>query len=460
MASAIFSLSTPEAVARIREANPTINAYLSTRLEDALRDAEARAEQPARSPLHGVPYGLKDEWETLALPTTAGSFRHRQRRSTENSAVFEAFDQAGAVLVGKTNLSDLGLAPESTNFVIGPTRNPWDSNRTAGGSSGGAAAAVAAGMQGFDWGTDIGGSIRQPAAFCGILGMRLSSEIWPITGSFPVIPAPVRWMCGQGPLCRTTAEMRAVLDVAAPTLRAGSSRPFEPRRAVLHMPEDLGGWPNFANDVRPHLEAAIGGELRSDHGLPSTFWIRSIYSAVWASQIERLVEADPTLPFVEGMKAAFSSLAFGERRGDKRLHPHAAELLVLMSLGRVTVFSNRERALAKAEGIADRMRQLWDDGAIVVAPVATLPASPHGKGNEEHAEVLRCTAAGNLADATALSIPFGRFGTMPRALQLMGPPGSEHALLDVADRLIASRDGDPTLAPSPWPDRAEPRAMH
>ncbi len=446
-----FSITVPEAVAQVRARNGSLNAYINTRLDAALTDAEQRATEPPRSPLHNVPFGLKDEWETLDLPTTGGSYRHWNRQSPNNSIVFDQFDQAGAVLIGKTNLSDLGLAPESTNHIIGPTRNPWDQSRTAGGSSGGAAAAVAGGMQGFDWGTDIGGSIRQPAAFCGILGMRLASETWPLHDSFPVIPGPLSWMCGQGPLTRTTEQMRAVLEIAAPRLRTGTSRSFQPRAAMLYAPESLGQWPTFVADVTPHIETAFDASVQRNHGLPKATRIRNIYSAVWASHLEDLVEADPTLTLTSALTASVSALLLGPQRGDRRLHPQCAKLLVLMALGRVTIFHNRKRALQGADLVRDQFRALWDKGYVVVAPASTLPASLHGQGNRDHAEVLFSTAPGNLADATGLSIPFGRFGTMPRSLQLMGPPGSETELLDLADRLISSRDADPALTPQPWP---------
>lgn len=451
MADPAFTMTVHDAAERIRADNGRVNAFVSTRLDAAIAQAAVRAAEPVRSGLHGVPYGLKDEWETLDLPTTGGSYRHRDRRSSKNSAVFDAFHDAGAILVGKTNLSDLGLAPEATNYIVGPSRNPWDRDRTAGGSSGGAAAAVAAGMQAFDWGTDIGGSIRQPAAFCGLLGMRLSSETWPLQDSFPFVPEVISWMCGQGPLTRKTAEMRAVLDAAAPRLRTGTERAFRPRTAMLYAPSRLGRWPTFEADVTPHLESAFDAAVRTDHGLPTAKRVRSFYSAVWASNLENLTQADDSLSLWRGLTAAASSVFFGERRGDLRLHPDCAQLLLLMALGRVTIFRNRARAMKNADLVRDQFGALWDKGCVVVSPVSTGPAPLLGKGNSDHAHVLLCTASGNLADATALAIPFGRFDEMPRAIQLMGPPGSENILLDIADRVIESRDREPELRPRPFP---------
>src|SRR4051812_49863760 len=113
-----------ECTARIRDRDGTLHAFASTRLDDAAREARELAGQAPRSKLHGVPYSLKDEWETLCLPTTGGSWRHRDRQSPADSSVYEAFAAAGAVLVGKTNLSDMGLAPEASSWVGGATANP------------------------------------------------------------------------------------------------------------------------------------------------------------------------------------------------------------------------------------------------------------------------------------------------------------------------------------------------
>ncbi len=450
-AAPIFSLTVAEAVDRIRAVNPTVNAYVSTRLDDAMVEAFAGAVEAPRSSLHGVPFGLKDEWETLCLPTTGGSWRHRDRRSSRDGEVYRTFADAGAVLVGKSNLSDMGLAAEASNYLVGASRNPWDVSRTAGGSSGGAAAAVAAGMQSFDWGTDIGGSIRQPAAFCGVFGLRLSSETWPILASFPSVPATLGWMCGQGPLTRTTAQMRAVLAAAAGRLRIGAACGFHLTGAVVYAPPPLGDWPTFEQDVRPHLEAAFDGGVRTDHGLPDGARMRSVYSAVWASHLEQLVEADPTLTLGTGLLATASALLFRGRLGDRRVHPDCAAILALIALGRVTLYRDGERALREAMAIRDLFSALWARGLIVVSPVSTGPAPVVGRGNRDHARVICWTGPGNLADATGLSIPFGRFGHLPRALQLMGPPGSEALLLDLADRLIASRDRVDDLRPRPWP---------
>jgi hypothetical protein len=345
-----FQLTTSDAVRRIRAREKTIHAYVTTRTDEALMEAEARASETPRSLLHGVPYGLKDEWDTAGIATTGGSHRHRDRVPEVDSDVARVFREAGAVLVGKTNLSDLGLSPEASSWVGGSTRNPHDLRRTAGGSSGGAAAAIADGMQAFDWGTDIGGSIRLPAAFCGIYGLRLSSETWPITSLFPNLPRSLASMCGQGPMTTTLPQMKAVLDVARPVIRTGPARKFSLRGAYLHSPVMLGEWPSFAEDVQPVLARAVEGPVIPRAPLPDTEETFRVNVSLWASHLDELLEADPTIEFAEGVVAVLSSLLLRGRFGDRRFHPRTAELLLLILLGRYTLYTNSARETARPDG--------------------------------------------------------------------------------------------------------------
>ncbi len=449
--SAIWPLTVPAAVERIQRRDPVIHAYVTTRRESALAESRATAPPSPDAPLRGVPYGLKDSWDTLGIVTTGGSYRHRDRLPERSSPVFDVFRSAGAVLVGKTSLSDMALAPEASNFIVGATRNPIDLSRTAGGSSGGAAAAVADGMQSFDWGTDIGGSVRMPAAFCGVLGMRLSSETWPLHGLFPRLPGSLAWMCGQGPLTKTIEQMRAVLSVAAPTMRTGPPRHFALRGAVLQLPDQPGKWPTFAAEAAPHVRVALEGLPLHEQPLPSTTSVRNIYSSLWASHFEELLASEETLSFSEGLRAVLSSILFRGVFGDRRFHPATAELLALIALGHFTLFRDPAEALRKAATIRESFDGLWSKGYVIVAPVCAYPAPRLGRLNW-NPHILSCTVSGNVADATSISIPFGRFADgLPRGLQIMGPAGSEDVVLDCAERLMLSRDRDPTLTPAPAP---------
>lgn len=429
----------PEALERIRLRDATICAFASTRLEDAAREHNELNQKAPRSKLHGVPFSLKDEWETLCLPTSGGSFRHRHRRSSEDAPILRALTEAGGILLGKTNMSDLGIAPETSNWVGGITRNPCDLTRTAGGSSGGAAAAVADGMSGFDWGTDIGGSIRYPAALCGIYGLRLSTESWPPSHLFPAPPPAMSWLCAQGPLTRSLSQMRTVLETVAPSLCTAPARPaFRARSVVIHGPTRASQWNDFASEVGPLLAHTIG-PVESDSGLLSTRRMQWIYNAVWCSHFLDLLSCDPSLPLMSGLGAITMALATNGRF-DKRIHPTTAALLLQMAVGRLFVFSNPSRALADAREVKNSFERLWAHGTVVAMPVTCFPAPYVGK-TVRNMRVVECTIPGNLADATALAIPFGRFAdSTPRALQLLGPPGSELHLIELAERLSPAAD--------------------
>lgn len=443
MAVPPFDLDVATAARRIRDHGDRLDVYIATRVPRALEEARQRS-----GPLAGVPYGLKDEFDTPDLGTTGGSWRYRDRVTPgKRSAPHRAFDGAGAVLMGKTNLSDLGLPPEASSWVGGSTRNPFDPARTAGGSSGGSAAAVAYGMQAFCWGTDIGGSIRLPAAFCGVLGLKLSDETWPIEDMFPNVPPRMKWLCGQGPLARTTDQLRAVLEAAAPEIRIGEPRPFSPTAVELFGP-DLRAWPTFAADVGPVLKEALGLPIRTDGGLAPPDRVREVFAGMWASHLDDLLAVDPEMTFWRGLGAVLSGVVLrGRVFGDRRFHPLTADLLLLIALGRYTLYRDREKATRKAHAVRDAVRSLWADGRVVVMPVAVEPP-PLRMRTTRHMKLLDYTVYGNLSDATGLSIPFGTFaGTrLPRSIQVLGPPGSEDALLELGARIVAARDARPGLS--------------
>jgi Asp-tRNA(Asn)/Glu-tRNA(Gln) amidotransferase A subunit family amidase len=426
-----------EALENIARREPEVRAFVRTRLPEARREAAVRATEPARSPLHGLPYSLKDMWDTAGLTTTGGSHRYRDRVPAASSPVHRVFEDAGAVLVGKTNLSDLDMALESDNWIAGATNNPHDPSRTAGGSSGGAAAAVAARMSAFDWGSDFGGSIRLPAAYCGVYGMRLSSETWPVVGMFPDGPEPVRYMNGQGPLGASVAMLRTVLDVAKP-LRTGPSRRFVLRGAVLFGARGLlgGRWQSFADDVAGPV-ARAAGDLRPAAGLPSPLRAMAAAFGMYAAHFDALAASDP-LGVRQGMVAAASAILLRGRLGDRRIHPRSAEALANIALLRLLLSGRMAAARREGQHLRDDVAATWDKGLLIVAPASVFPAPRHGWSN---ANLLNWTYSTpfNVADATGLAVPWGRFPSgLHRALQILGPPGSETVLLDVAERLAGA----------------------
>ncbi len=421
-----------ECASAIRARNAELRAVLH------VLDTPRAPKASERAPLHGVPYVLKDTWDTAGVPTTGGSWRHRERVPSSSSRVFDAFERAGAVLLGKSNLCDMAFSPESDNHLVGRTGNPWDPTRTAGGSTGGGAAAVAAGMANFDWGSDFGGSIRMPAAFCGVAGLRLSGESWPVPDDFfPRTPALDLELHGMGPVAPTVDDCRTLMRALAPTFRAPAwsvheeRAPFHTRRVALYTPEGRshGDWPTFVADASRALRDA-GVDFSVDRKLPPPSFVDRAYDAYLCSRFDAFL-ATGELTLKEGLPAVLMGLL----TNDRRIHKNTGVLLFGMAIARLTFFRNRAAADARVERVLHAMHDVWDQGDLVVAPVSTLPAPRHGRAAFIPG-LLAFAKLGNLVDATAVSVPFGRFPDgMPRALQVMGPPGAEEAVLDLGARL-------------------------
>jgi len=200
---------------RIEEVNPNINAFITVMHDSALAEARAaEAEINAgnwRGPLHGIPIGLKDLIDTAGVKTTCGSALFADRVPTEDAYIVQRLRHAGAVLIGKQNMQEFAYGGTSTSSYFGPVHNPWDTDRIAGGSSGGSAAAVATGMCFAAIGTDTGGSVREPAAFCGIVGLKPTYGRVSVRGVFPLSAS----LDHVGPLCRDVRDTALMLQAIA-----------------------------------------------------------------------------------------------------------------------------------------------------------------------------------------------------------------------------------------------------
>src|ERR671930_835118 len=250
-------------LARIEKINPKLNAFGTVTAEAARREAKAAERAVMRKgaklgPLHGVPFSVKDLVVTKGVRTTFGTPLYRDNVPTEDAPMVERLKRAGAILLGKTNTPTFGWIGATHNLLFGPTRNPWDLERTPGGSSGGASAAAAAGLGPLHIGTDGGGSIRIPASFAGIFGLK------PSYGRIPAYPPSGAWSLSHiGPMTRTVADAALMLKVCAgPDERDPYSLPAERvdylkalkgslKGLRVAYSEDLG----FADAVDPEVRA-------------------------------------------------------------------------------------------------------------------------------------------------------------------------------------------------------------
>ena len=238
-------------VERIESLNPSLNALVVPRLEQAREEAQA-AERAVDSgqelgPLHGVPFTVKEAIEVAGMACTDGSRLFEGNVSSEDAVVVENLRAAGAILLGKTNVSELCAFYDSVNLVYGATRNPHDDTRSAGGSSGGEGAAVAAAMTGFGVGSDIAGSIRIPSSWDGVFGLKPGRGVTSTIGHFPPEAGPsIQLMAETGPMARYVEDLELVLTAMGranardPDVVPGAFRPVADAKARVAMFEDDG----------------------------------------------------------------------------------------------------------------------------------------------------------------------------------------------------------------------------
>src|ERR671915_1413963 len=215
------------ALERIQEVNPTVNAIvtLNERALDEARALELRGRGNAGL-LYGLPVGIKDVTPVKGLRTTYGSQLYRDNVAREDALVVRRLREAGAVIIGKTNTPEFAAGGNTFNEVFGRTRNPWNLDRSAGGSTGGGAAALATGMIALAEGTDLGGSLRIPASFCGVVGLR------PSPGLVPTHPTDYVWDTLQvsGPMARTAEDVALMLQaVCGPSPLSPLAQPIDGR---------------------------------------------------------------------------------------------------------------------------------------------------------------------------------------------------------------------------------------
>jgi amidase len=256
-------------LAQIERVNPQVNAVVTLVAEQAMEAARradrALANREALGPLHGLPVAHKDLVETKGIRTTCGSPIFKDHVPEQDALIVERLKAAGAITLGKTNTPEFGAGSQTFNPVFGPTRNPYDLSKTCGGSSGGAAVALACGMVPIADGSDLGGSLRNPASFCNVVGFR------PSAGRVPTWPTPSAWfpLTVEGPMARTVQDVALMLGaMAGPDPRCPISiaepadrflgpleRNFKGVRVAWSR--DLGGLPVEA-EVTSVLESRLG----------------------------------------------------------------------------------------------------------------------------------------------------------------------------------------------------------
>ncbi len=374
-----------------------------------------------RGPLHGIPIGLKDLIDTAGVKTTCASALFAERVPAEDAEIVRRLKSAGAVLIGKQNLQEFAWGGTSTSSYFGPVHNPWDLDRIAGGSSGGSAAAVASGMCFGALGTDTGGSVREPAAFCGIVGLKPTYGRVSTRGVFPLSPS----LDHVGPLCRTVADTALMLEVMAghdkldPTsvdypvdsYTNALDLKTKPRIGIVRRP--------FFDDLHTDIERAMDEALKQFGDLSSDLMEVDLPTAPAAVQAPRLAA-------VHSKSFATSPELYGRWMRER--------LKAATTINTVTYIEARQEL--------DRLRRSVGDVFSKVDLLIT-PTTPVPPITISEALNMSPTPAGevwlwntrpfNAYGWPTISIPCGftRSG-LPIGLQIAGPNFSEGSLLSFA----------------------------
>ena len=462
---------------RIAERDGEIGAFNLVLAEEALADADridaAVARGQSAGPLAGVPVALKDNLCTRGIPTTCSSRMLEGWRPPYSATVVERLRAAGAVIVGKTNLDEFAMGSSTENSAFGPTRNPHDTSRVPGGSSGGSAAAVAAGFALLALGSDTGGSIRQPAALCGVVGMKPTygrvsryglvafasslDQIGPIGASVADAAACYEAIAGHDPLDSTSIDrpldpVAAVLEDGVEGLKVGVLAELcgggqrEEAQVAGGIEASLsGGVEGVADDVLSKVESAAraleeaGAEVRTV-SVPSAVLGLSAYYLIAPA------EASSNLARYDGVRYGLrvDAANAAEMNVASRTAGFGAEVKRRIMLGTFALSAGYYDAFY---GKALRVRTLmlrefaaaYEDVDVLLCP--TAPTTAFALGAKTADPLLMylndvCTIPSNLTGHPAISVPFGRGDDgLPVGVQIMGPALSERLIFRAAAAL-------------------------
>jgi aspartyl-tRNA(Asn)/glutamyl-tRNA(Gln) amidotransferase subunit A len=460
---------TQAALDRIAAVDERVRAFLTVTPERALAQAaaaDARIAAGETGPLLGVPVAIKDVLVTQGVRTTCGSKMLEHFVPPYDATVVRALDEAGAVLLGKTNMDEFAMGSSTENSAYYPTRNPWDLERVPGGSSGGSAAAVAAGEATYALGSDTGGSIRQPAALCGVVGMKPTygrvsryglvafasslDQVGPLARDVRDAAIVLNAICGHD-LCDSTSapvetpDFTAELERGVRGLRIGVPREYMPTTL------DVG----VRKSVEDALDAlrAQGAEVIDDVPLPSTEAALAVYYIIAPS------EASANLARYDGVKYGFSYQQ-GEGMWDNMERTRGlgfgTEVKRRIMIGTYALSSGYYDAYyLKAQKVRTVIRREFDEAFskydALVAPVTPTPAFKIGeKTDDPYAMYLNdvFTLPVNIAGLPGISVPAGFIDGLPVGLQVIGKPFDEAMVLRVArayEQTTNWRDQHPSL---------------
>jgi aspartyl-tRNA(Asn)/glutamyl-tRNA(Gln) amidotransferase subunit A len=421
---------------------------MQTVMADAAREQAKQADEELargedRGPLHGIPVAVKDLFSTKGVRTTGGSSLFADHVPDHDAAVVESLCAGGAVLVGKTGMHELAYGITSSNPHFGAIRNPWDRDRIPGGSSGGSAAAVAAGMVSMAMGSDTGGSIRIPASFCGVVGLKPTYGRVSRYGTMPLGFS----LDHMGPLTRSVRDAGAVLNIIAgydPRDDTSSRRPVE----------------NYVPDIEPTIRG-----LRI--GLPENFYFErldpdvdaAVRAAFHAAESHGAEIVPLRVPDIAALNTVARVILLAE--ASALLEPHleqrdrfGPDVLALLDQGRLLPATDYINAQRLRRAMQRQFADLWSRVDCLFTPTTPITAprigetatTIGGQSQDVRLATTRLVRAINALGLPAVSVPCGadRRG-LPIGLQIVGQPFAEALILRVAQALVPAEVPVPRL---------------
>ena len=438
-------------LARVEKINPKVNAYCTVVPEMAL-EAAKKAETEIRQggklgPLHGIPVSIKDLTLTAGIRTTFGSKIFEHHVPTEDALIVQRLKAAGAIVIGKTNTPEFGAGANTYNAVFGATRNPWKLSHTCGGSSGGAAVALACGLGPLATGSDLGGSLRIPASFCGVVGFRTSA------GRVPIYPSLMGWdtLAVEGPMARTVGDTALMLSVIAgaddrsPISLPGDGREF---LAAVEHPNIRGFKVAWSADLKVspvdrEIEAVAGAAAKRftelgctvEQAEPDFSRVREIIHVTRALRMVTL-HAEKLEKWRDQMN---SNLVWNIEKG----FPLTAQQVGMAEKERTALYH--------------RVRQFFERYDLLLTPTVAVPPFPvempypqeiNGEPMNNYHEWLYLTYAITVTGLPAISVPCGWTAEgLPVGLQIVGRRLGEATVLRAAAAFEAI---------APWQDKRPP----
>ena len=420
---------TRDCLARIEKLNPQLNAFLTVMVESALAEARRLEQEIAqgcwRGPLHGIPIALKDLIDTAGERTTSASALHENRVPTIDAEVVRKLRQAGAVILGKNNLHEFAYGGSSLVSHFGDVHNAWDPTRIAGGSSGGSATAVAAGLCCAAIGTDTAGSIRQPAALCGCVGLkptygRVSSRgVIPLSSSLDHI----------GPLTRSVEDSALVLEGIAG---------YDPDD-IISAEVLVTDYPSVLKESRQKLRV----------GIPRRYFFEELDPEVSSAMEHAIMGIDTLVAQVKEVRMevptdrtlqAAESYAYHAENVRKSPDLYQPETLRRIRTGEKVTAAEYIQRRSELEYARRSIRELFADVDVLVTPTTPAPAPPIAelKRNPDQLrpaelKLLRNTRPFNIWGLPAISVPCGFTQSgLPLGLQIAAPHWREDLVLRLA----------------------------